>query len=73
MAIRCNYPVGYVYKYYILRNKLTDFLKLNGRMKFINRIYRELSIYDKQTGKSLFALCKNGYHGIAIGQIQKMF
>ncbi|CAD8143144.1 unnamed protein product [Paramecium octaurelia] len=65
-GIECGYPSA-------LGDKLSQFLSMNGRMKFINPVYRVLSEKQPDLGQRIFNLCKNSYHSIAVGQIQKMF
>lgn len=52
--------------YYLLRDKLSHFLSANGRMKFINPVYRILAEKQSDLGLRIFNLCKNSYHSIAV-------
>ncbi|CAK94779.1 unnamed protein product (macronuclear) [Paramecium tetraurelia] len=65
-GIKNNYPVA-------LGDKLSDFLRANGRMKFICPVYRALAEKNREIGLRIFNMCKNSYHSIASAQIQKMF
>ncbi|CAD8138978.1 unnamed protein product [Paramecium pentaurelia] len=65
-GIKCNYPGA-------LGDKLSHFLSANGRMKFINPVYRILAEKQSDLGLRIFNLCKNSYHSIAVAQIQRMF
>ncbi|CAD8054730.1 unnamed protein product [Paramecium sonneborni] len=65
-GINCGYKVA-------LGDKLSQFLSMNGRMKFINPVYRALAQKQPELGLRIFNMYKNSYHSIAVAQIQKMF
>lgn len=54
------------YYYYYLSDKLSQFLSANGRMKFINPVYRVLAEKQHDLGLRIFNLYKNSYHSIAV-------
>ena len=48
------------------RDKLSQFLSMNGRMKFINPVYRILAEKQPELGLRIFNMCRNSYHSIAV-------